>query len=499
MGENEIDKWVRGHPKIAIWERMIQISAEYVIGDGILYAAQSPQVQRVLDAHWTDPTNKWPIYQYERIRDWGLLGEMCIPAYVNKENGHVTLGNIDTELIDRVIPDPVNTMKSYAVLLKKIRGETHRRAYKIIDVANVSQDSEAFGRWVGLPETDEEKTAYGFDFKKDEEFAGTTFSVGRIKAKWAGSCFFFTLNNTLSADRGWSDLLSENDWMDAHDQLLFSTVEKAIHSSHWVEDILLRGMNQQQQEEWKRKQPKSKPGRRFTHNENIEMSIKSPDLRLEDVGVLAGVVKNHVLAGGGYPPIWFAESLTSRASAPEMTEPAFKHLKMRQRYSAYAISTIFRFVLDQAVLKGGLRLSEKNSGAFYLVMPEVSAKDQRMLSIVIKNVASAIKEAIDIEVLEKEEAQRIFRLYLEMSGIDAWKNEPRYQRGPMRTPDEEFTADSVFKHAKESSMFEQSAGGRDIYVFLDNPNARKSQDLTDPSDHAINGTAEVLTHHVVEG
>ena len=211
--------------------------------------------------------------------------------------------------------------------------------------------------------------------------------------------------------------------------------------------------------------------------------MKSPDLHLEDAAALANVLKNHILAGAGMPPIWFAESLVSRASAPEMTEPSFKHLVVRQRYVAYFISQIFRYALDMAILKSRLkvdsRLSTENSlreASFYLRMPDVSAKDQRMLAIVIKNVSGSLKDAVDSGFIGKEEASRLFSQYLELSGLDAWRNEPTFQKSPGSEPHPDFDPSRLFERARESGETEETRGDSKVYTFLDrNPNGNEGE------------------------
>jgi hypothetical protein len=440
-------------------KRIIEIVAEYVIEDGITYVAEDPEVQRILDAHWTNPTNNWSLGQFERVRDLGLTGELCIPAHINKVNGAVTLGYIDPALIEYVIDDKDNATKSVAIVLRKLRGETERRAYKIIDIANVGQDEPAFGRLVGLPETEEEKVKFGFDFMKGDTVVPANFAMNsQLKVKWAGSVFFFTVNKVLSASRGWSDLLAAFDWIDAHDQYLFSTVEKATESAKYVKDVEIKGANQARLNEWLAEQKPLKPGEYFVHNENIKQQIMTPDLRLEDAAALASSLKNHTLASIGLPPIWFSEGSVSRASAPEMTEPTFKHIRMRQRYAADMLSTIFRFNIDQSILHGRLRQdkrrgarssAEVESAAFYLRMPSVSAKDERALAIALTHISKALATAVGAEFLKKEEAERVLQQYLDMSGLDAWRDEPKMVKGVDHTPDDQFDPSSMFLRISE--------------------------------------------------
>ena len=199
------------------------------------------------------------------------------------------------------------------------------------------------------------------------------------------------------------------------------------------------------------------------------MEQRQNNLNLEDSASLASVLKNHVLAGAGLPPIWFAESLTSRASAPEMTEPAYRHLKMRQKYISYVMSKILRFTLDQAIVHGRLRqdrrrsdtnLANIESASFYLRMPEVSYRDQRANAIAIRSISTALKDGVTNGFMETEEASRIFKRYLGLTGIDSGKDEPREKRGMY---DVDTTLSELFQTTTESMDMD----GYTYYPFKD--------------------------------
>ena len=447
-----------------IAKRIIDLTAEYVVGDGITYVAEDRNVQEILDAHWTDPTNNWSINQFSRVRDLGLTGELCIPVYVNEANGHVTLGNIDTCLIETVVDNPENNMKQQLIILKKLPKESYRRAYRVIDISSAPIGSKEYGRLVGLNSS----MVQGADFKKDD-IIEPVGSGRKYKCQISGACFFFTINNPMTANRGWSDLLPDMDWIDAHDQFLFSSVEKAIESSKYVLDVTLTGKNEQQIREWLRNQRALKPGERFAHNENVSMSFQTPDLKLEDSAALASVLKNHVLAGAGLPPIWFAESLTSRASAPEMTEPAYRHLKMRQKYIAHIMSRIFRFVLDQSIIHGRLRQDMRNSdntragiesASFYLRMPEVSFRDQRANAIAVRSISTALKDGVSNQFIDTDEASRIFKRYLGLTGVDSGLDQPKEKRGM-------YDVDTTLKDLFQTTTESVHSNGHTYYPFTD--------------------------------
>jgi hypothetical protein len=417
-----------------IAHRLIDIPAEYAVGSGIKYKAEDPRVQAVLDAHWTDITNNWDIGQFERAREFGLTGELCFSISVNPIDGHVKLGYIDPELIESVVRDPLGSTQPHAVILKKMQDETQRRVYKVVSLSTANESNPAYGRMVGLPMDDVQMEEWGMSYKRGDLVEPIEHNISSInkEAVWEGSCFFFKMNSPLTATRGWSDLLPGLDWLDAHDQFLFSQVEKAIDSAKFIWGVLIKGGTKESIEEFMNDLPDFSPGQRIGHNEGVEYDVHSPDLHLEDAGILAGVLKNHILAGAGYPPIWFAESMTSRASAPEMTEPAFKHLIIRQRYIAYFIKYIFRYVIDTAFLAGTLRsdgrkatgTERKISAAFYISMPDVSAKDQRMLSIAVRNFASSIKELQEGDLVTKDEAKRMVKYFLDLTGVNSGRAEP---------------------------------------------------------------------------
>ena len=397
--------------------RAVNITAEYVIGDGIQFTALDKEVSRVLSRHWDDPTNRWSSLQLARVRELGLTGELIVPAFVNSQNGAVTLGHIDPQVVDSVLVDPLNNLRVYAVILKRTGSGTsrdrHLKAYRVISVADyIPPDNPAYGKRLGLPENRAMANTWGVKYWKGKKetlknaHTLSDSSIGSVKIEWAGQCFYQKVNAPIGSTRGWSDLLPSMDWIDAHDQFLFANVEKAINSARYILDIVLHGMTEEQQEEWfEKNKTLFTAGDWFVHNENVEAKHQSPDLRMEDTSTFGDMLKNQALSGVGHPPLWYAESGQSRAAAPEMTEPSFKHIRTRQREFAYLVSEIFRFCIDQAEIRGYLKVDGRvrdtsskgvETRTFYLRMPDVSSKDLRMLSIAIANIAKALKEMVEM-------------------------------------------------------------------------------------------------------
>ena len=99
------------------------------------------------------------------------------------------------------------------------------------------------------------------------------------------------VNSPLGSTRGWSDLFADYIWLDAHDQLLASLVQRGINAGKYLTDITLTGFGQQQIDEWvKNNSGIHYAGQEVVHNENVEYAFPAPDLRLEDSSVLTTVL-----------------------------------------------------------------------------------------------------------------------------------------------------------------------------------------------------------------
>ena len=136
---------------------------------------------------------------------------------------------------------------------------------------------------------------------------------------------------------------------------------------------------------------------------------------------------------------------------------------------SYIMSRIFRFVLDTAIVYGRLRqdgryndrsLASIESASFYLRMPEVSFKDQRANAITLRSVSTALKDATSNGFIDIEEANRIFKRYLGLTGIDTGRDEPAEKRGVY---DIDLTLKELFQITTEST----DINGYTYYAFLD--------------------------------
>lgn len=365
--------------------RIVEMTKDFVVGEGIIYHATEPKVKDVLDEHWNDPVNAWNLKQEQKAKEIGLYGEQFYPVFVNNENGHVRLGYVDPSLVWKVEANPENIEQIEKIRVRRtdLMG-VGSRDYDVIHI-DENPESKTFGLWVG-------------------------------------EIFQFAINKVSNALRGRSDLLSLADWIDVYERYLFNRGERAELINSFVWDIQLDGLNDKEIDEWLKKQKLPKPGSMRAHNEKVKWTAETTTLESSDASGEARMYRNHILAGAGLPPHWFAggEGIT-RATALEMGTPAFKMLKSRQRYFKYMIEHIFKFVIDQKVIHGVL--PKDIDKTFSVALPKIVAKDVVSLATALSGASTSLQIAVEQDWISNSSAAKTYAFLLSQLGVEITSEE----------------------------------------------------------------------------
>ncbi len=340
-----------------IARRLTEDLKDWVIGEGIIVRHKNPRLQEVLDRHWIDPINNWPLAQHTFVRELGLFGELCLPVFVNKADGHVRLGVLDPSSIKSVEPNPENVRIPVRVHKKNRKGKT---SYRVIHV--------------------------------DEDPRSKTY--GRL----IGEVLFYAIGNVSHATRGTPDLLALADFLDAYDQFLFDDMERTVLAKRIVYDLLVKGAD----EETLRKKAAAfkglRPGGIYAHNAEEEVNAVTPDLGAQDASTAAELWRRHIMGGAGWPDSLFG------AGGGEFGEEVAKRIKSRQQFVRHMMEDIFRFVLDQwwianpELRKDILKdlAADKRSAVnaalhdFEVTMPELTDVDLARVSDSVLKVTQAV-------------------------------------------------------------------------------------------------------------
>lgn len=358
--------------------RILEMTKDFVVGEGISFTGENDKVEKVLKEFWDDPVNAWDLKQGQRVMELGLYGEQFYPAAVNVIDGRVRMGYLDPAAVAKVIQDPENV----EIIRQVKRKGSITRVQKTYDVVNVDEDLKSPTYW-----------------------------------ELKGDIFFFAINKVANALRGRSDLFCLADWIDGYDQFLFNRLERSHLMNVFLWDVTLEGMGQPEIDEWLKKQGIPKPASMRAHNEKVTWKAVVPELGAHDASEEAKLFRNMILGGAGFPPHWFAggEGIT-RATALEMSTPVIKRLKSRQRYFRYMIELIFKFVIAQAVVHKTLGKDVDRS--FAVGLPKLLEKDVYTLSLGLKFIIGALETGMEKHWIDEKDAKRIFAYMMSQLGLE---------------------------------------------------------------------------------
>ncbi len=400
--------------------RIIDMTRDFVIGDGAQYHAKDERVKAVLDKHWNDPVNHWDIKQFNKVKELFLYGEQIYPVFVNEFTGHVRLGYVDPLNVEQVVSDPGNPEILRAVVLK-----TGKELL-------VKQRNPDTNRLITVPK--KELSIINVDSNPRSPTYG----------KLVGDCFYFAMNKVSNATRGFSELMHLSDWIDVYDQLLFTHMERLMFLRTFVWDIQLEGADENAIRAKRRDLTMNppKPGAWVVHNEKEKWTAVTPDLKATEHTEEEKKVRSLILGGAGIPPHWFGEGDgVNRATAVAMDTPVFRMLRARQRYVRFIFEHIFRFCIDQAIIKRTLPADEANfSTDISASLPEFSAKDEAQIATTLTEVVNAMTVARSQNWISDETAAKLVAMIAGKFGLDIDSEEEIAKAMAIPANTEEFKA-----------------------------------------------------------
>ncbi len=409
----EIAHWLYTSNPVA--RRILELTRDFVMGDGAEVTTDDEKVQEVVDAFWHDQDNRLDFFADEIALELAKAGEVLIPAFVNEVDGSVKLGWLDPGDVVAVLTDPRNQRIPLAV---KVQGGPGKDAV-YLKVIREQDDPNLPGAGKLMP-------ALADDRIVDP-------SVGTEPKPYAGACFLFQINKAPAATRGTSDLLPLADWLDALDSSVWNSLDRITFLNSFTWDVKVENASEGELKVLQDKTPPPKPGSVRFHNEKEEWTAVTPDLKMGDFSEGVRTHLNHVMGGAGLPSHWFgASDDVNRASAAEMSEPTLKRLTKRQGVMRYVLETLVRFAIDQAVLAGQLNedaaiLDREGNAtaetvpareAFTVLMPEISAKDSAKVATAARELVTALDVAIEAELLTTRTAREVFANLLTQMGAE---------------------------------------------------------------------------------
>lgn len=360
-------------------KRLTEMLADFVVGDGITWEAEDPDVSDVLDEFWHDPKMNLYLRHRDLARDLSIYGEQAWRAFFNKDSGRVRLGFVDPSFIKDVESNSDNALEDIVLVLKPKSGAT-----------------------------------------KDERIDIVTFDdeTDPTAPVWSGDAFYFAVNRVTGQHRGTPDLLAVADFIDGYDQLLFNALERSGLINAFVWDVTLTGATKAQVTEWATDHGTAPPpGSVRAHNDKEVWDAVAPNLGNADMIALGRPVKNMGLGGFGAPEAWFADGdSANRATLAAQGDPTYRMITARQTIIGAAWTTVGGFVIAKAIEAGRLPVNVKRE--FRVVMPEPSSADMTALSGTLTALAQSLVAAEDQKWVSKATARAVFATVLSGLGIE---------------------------------------------------------------------------------
>lgn len=369
--------------------RLIELPMVYMLGKGVKLRINDPDLQQVLDRHWKDGINSWPIKLPKRLRELALFGEQCWPVFVGG-NGFVRIGYLDPSSIETVVMDPDNAEQPIIVVTKKNARGVAKRFRVIVNV-----DEDAFS------ESTQQIRATGFD----------------------GDCFFFRVNDLCNGTRGRSDLLTQLDWLQAYDEFLFGELDRADHLRAFIWDVLWKGATQEQIDaRVKSMGGPPKPGSVRLHNESEEWKAQSPSLQAGDTTLAARLFRNHITGGATMPEHWYGGGGdVNRSTAQSMDEPTRKVYEQRQALVGHLLMEVGRFVIRSHWIAMAGKWDDANDellDTLVVEWPEMTSRDSARYATAFGQIVSAVTLAVKEGFLSRKTALMLIAVAAAELGIE---------------------------------------------------------------------------------
>ena len=368
--------------------RAIELVKNFVLGDGLRFKAKSPSVQKMLEKHWLE--NRWEMESAEQLRCLGVFGEQLYPVFIREVDGLVRLGNVSSLLIRGAVVDK-DDGATVVQILTAMKQTSDQPTVEIPD-----------GVFDGRP----------FNvIRHDPETGELTPTEGKGK-----DAFYFAENRITGQRRGLPDLLPSLDWLEGLDAFTFSMMERAALSSNVVYDLKYSGLKDEEiQRRVDEFEERLTPGSTYGHNDNVELTIKTPDVGAADAEIVSRILLKHIQAGTGLAGLFFgdADDLT-RASASELTAPVAKMIQARQEFFKNMIRMIFQYQIQVAKAAGSIPKDEDET--FFIDLPKVFLRDLSTVTKSIKDLSESLIVGVDRRWISNNEAAAVYRTSLEQLG-----------------------------------------------------------------------------------
>lgn len=378
-------------------KRAIDVTADYVIGDGITISSSFRPLQRYIEAFWNHRKNVMGNRLEAMCNELTVAGDIFPVLFTNPFDGLSYIRFITKDRISHIetAPNDWETELSYTEL-PRVYEATGEPLEPII--------------WPGVE--------------------------NREASESSPVMLHYAVNRPIGTLMGEGDLVTMIPWLLRYSRMLEDRVRlhAAVRSFLWF--VRVRSDRVAQKEAEYSVAPEA--GSVIVHDDAEEWDVKSPALHGSDASHDLEATRRMIYSGSSFPPHWFGERGSNRAEAVAMQRPAERHLARRQRYFVYLLQDVLYqgYRRARASVGGVPQLpSHTFSQLFAPSVPDVSRDDNKELA----EAAEVLTRVWRGLVLEEEPKSKTLTETL-LTQLFRFMGEPQEASMIRKMVDEIFTA-----------------------------------------------------------
>ena len=329
--------------KNPIAKRIVDITTDFVVGDGITLSAEGQALNRFVTRWWHHPQNNMDLRVADLCDELARAGDLFISLHRNPEDG-----------ISYARPVPKDL---------------------IVDVETAANDWEReIAYYEAQPIGDPRKW-----LSPHHPAAADSQQV----------MLHYAVNRVIGASLGESDLASMLVWLRRYSHMLEDRVRLhwAVRAFLWMVTVPTKLVDAKK--EMYSSPPES--GTVIVKDHEEHWSPVTPLLRAGDAANDLKAVKRMASTASGFPPHWMSDPENiNLATAQAMTEPAVRHLRRRQLYVRHLLQDMAYWSALRAWQIGKLRARPERA-RISVELPDISRGDNLRLASAARQLAAATR------------------------------------------------------------------------------------------------------------
>lgn len=356
-------------------KRITEMWVNYVVGEGLTFAATDERVQAALDDFLR--RNKVPQRMKKRAREAFLFGELSGILTVNVATGSAKLAFVDPLQVNKIEFDPLDGDNPVALLVHGADGAPVRLPIVHLDDTGSAAQT--------IPEL------YGA--QRPAGFTTPLATCGRR----VGRAVYLAFNSIVGATRGTSDLLTILDWCAGTEDLLWEVRNRTENQNRLFGVIEIKNATPAQLRKYRDKDspeyippPGSESDQWSYANENIAFKFIHPEIGASDIAEAVRMFKSMIEIGGGPPEHYMGQAKEmTYASALDASNPFLQQMRSGQQEFAGFWTDVADYVIDQKRIFTG-ELDGVTDFSVTVIAPEIAARDERYRSEIAKGFTDVI-------------------------------------------------------------------------------------------------------------